>query len=91
MQLLPNQRHLKTLKITVMLLPDNIHPANSLYYNGALVLQVLQQNGKLDMMELYQRVKVVKKMSFPVFVLCLDWLYLISVAELNEGRVELCS
>jgi len=74
-----------------MLLPDNIHPSNSLYYNGALVLQVLQQNGKLEMLELFQHVRAVKNMSFPVFVLCLDWLYLISVAELNEGRVALCS
>lgn len=74
-----------------MLLPDNIHPENSIYYNGAIVLQVLQKNDKLEMLELYYRVKEVRYMSFPVFVLCLDWLYLINVAELKRKKVELCS
>ncbi len=74
-----------------MLLPDNIHPENSIYYNGSVVLQVLQKNDKLEMLELYNRVKEVRYMSFPVFVLCLDWLYLINVAELKSEKVELCS
>ncbi len=74
-----------------MLLPDNIHPENSIYYNGAVVLQVLQNNDKLEMLELYKRVKEKQDMSFPVFVLCLDWLYLINIAELIREKVELCS
>lgn len=74
-----------------MLLPDNIHPENSIYYNGAVVLQVLQNNDKLEMLELYNRVKEVRYMSFPVFVLCLDWLYLINIAELKREKVKLCS
>ena len=73
-----------------MLLPDNIHPDNSIYYNGGIVLQVLQINDKLEMLELYNRVKKVRYMSFPVFVLCLDWLYLINVVELKREKVELC-
>jgi len=73
-----------------MLLPDNIHPANSIYYNGAIVLQVIQNNGKLEMLELYHKANQVQNMSFPVFVLCLDWLYLIDAAELKEDKVELC-
>ena len=74
-----------------MLLPDNIHPENSIYYNGAIVLQVLQNNDRLEMLELYNRVKKIRYISFPVFVLCLDWLYLINVAELKREKVELCS
>ncbi len=74
-----------------MLLPDNVHPENSIYYNGALVLQVLQNNDKLEMLELYHKVIQVQNMSFPVFILCLDWLYLIDVAELKKEKVELCS
>lgn len=74
-----------------MLLPDNIHPDNSVYYNGAIVLQVLQNNGRMELFELYEKSKVVKEMSFPLFVLCLDWLYLIDAAILNSDEVELCS
>jgi hypothetical protein len=74
-----------------MLLPDNIHPENSIYFNASLVLQTLQEFGKLDMLDLYQKVTKNKKISFPVYILCLDWLYIINVAELKKGEVNLCS
>ncbi len=74
-----------------MLLPDNIHPENSLFYNGGLILQVLYKNNGLDLLKLYQEVKQTKSMSFPVFLLCLDWLYIANIAEVKDGRVELCS
>lgn len=84
-------RFLKTQKTINMLLPEDIHPENSIYYNGAIVLKVLQEHKKLGMLELYKFVREEKNISFPVFVLCIDWLYLISVAELKEGKVSLCS
>ena len=74
-----------------MLLPDNVHPENSIYYNGAIVLHVLQNNDKLEMLELFRKVNQFQNMSFPVFILCLDWLYLIDVAKLEKEKVELCS
>lgn len=74
-----------------MLLPDNIHPENSIYFNGAIVLQALQKKSTLDFLELYQNVKEIREMSFSTYVLCLDWLYLINVAELKQGKVNLCS
>ena len=74
-----------------MLLPDNIHPENSIYYNGALVLQVLQNKQGFDLINLYQEVRRMKELTFPVFILCLDWLYIANIAEVKDGRVELCS
>ncbi|PKM75181.1 MAG: hypothetical protein CVU92_02740 [Firmicutes bacterium HGW-Firmicutes-17] len=75
-----------------MLLPDNIHPEHSIYYNGSIVLAELNEESKLQIMDLYQRVKERNGMSFPIFILSLDWLYLIDVAQINsEGVVELCS
>jgi hypothetical protein len=74
-----------------MLLPDNIHPELSIYYNGSIVLAELNEESKLQIMDLYQRVKERNGMSFPIFILSLDWLYLINVAQVNsEGVVELC-
>lgn len=75
-----------------MLPPDNIHPENSIYYNGAFVINSLKQNQKFKLLDLYQEVKTKKSMSFSVFILCLDWLYLIDVARINNfGEIELCS
>lgn len=74
-----------------MLLPDNIHPELSIYYNGSLVLNELQKKDKQSIINLYQKIKSTNNMSFPTFILCLDWLYLIEVAQINEGGyVELC-
>lgn len=75
-----------------MLLPDNIHPELSIYYNGSLVLAELRKENKQSIIGLYEKIRVEKDMSFPTFILCLDWLYLIDVAQIDErGYVELCS
>ena len=85
-------RFLKTQKATIMLLPDNIHPENSIYYNGAFVIESLKKGQNVKLIDLYQEVKVKRSMSFSVFILCLDWLYLIDVARINNlGEIELCS
>lgn len=75
-----------------MLLPDNIHPEQSIYYNGAFVLQVLREQRVMDLLDLYLSTQTQREMTMPVFVLCLDWLYLLNLVSLNEqGSVELCS
>jgi hypothetical protein len=75
-----------------MLLPDNIRPENSIYYNGAMVLRSLQQKKKQKLLDLYQDVRNDQNLSFSLFILCLDWLYLINAARLNNSsEVELCS
>jgi hypothetical protein len=74
-----------------MLLPDNIQPEFSIYYNGALVLKELKNKDKQPIIELYQKIRESDNMSFPTFILCLDWLYLVDLATINkEGYVELC-
>jgi hypothetical protein len=74
-----------------MLLPDNIHPEDSIYYNGAIVLKSLQRKSDQELSELYASVKAEYDMSFPVFILSLDWLYLIRMAEFNDGGVRICT
>lgn len=75
-----------------MLLPKNMHPLDSIYFNGAIVLEKLQvTQGDLDMIQLYKIVNSEKAMTFPVFILCLDWLFLMNLAEVDEkGAVHLC-
>ncbi len=74
-----------------MLLPDNIHPELSIYYNGALLLGELKRMDNQPIISLYQNVKAKNGISFPTFILCLDWLYLIEAAQVNEkGDITLC-
>lgn len=75
-----------------MLLPDNIHPEQSIYYNGAFVLRALREEHAMGLFDLYAATQRFRHMTMPVFVLCLDWLYLLNLVRLNEqGGVELCS
>jgi len=36
-----------------MLLPDNIHPENCIYYNGAIVLGLIQEYKRIRLTDLY--------------------------------------
>ena len=75
-----------------MLVPDNIHPEQTIYFNGAFVLKTIQAHRVMDMLDLYIQTTVERKMSMPVFVLCLDWLFLVNLVTLNDhGKVVLCS
>lgn len=74
-----------------MLLPDNIHPELSIYYNGYIVLKELKKENKQKLVDLYQKVKKNNNMSFQIFVLSLDWLYLLNVVKIDRnGEVNLC-
>lgn len=73
-----------------MLLPDNIQPELSIYYNGSLVLRELKKKDNQTILVLYNSLKTIG-MSFSTFLLCLDWLYLVDAARVDEkGYVSLC-
>lgn len=75
-----------------MLIPDNIHPEQTLYYNGSLVLEVLLTRRGINLLDLYSEIQKSKEMTMPVLVLCLDWLYLLDLVSVTEqGEVTLCS
>ncbi|MCU0286119.1 MAG: hypothetical protein MUF15_06935 [Acidobacteria bacterium] len=75
-----------------MLIPDNIHPEQTIYFNGSFVLRAIQKHHVMDMIDLYIQTISEREMSMAVFVLCLDWLFLLGLVTLNkQGKVELCT
>lgn len=73
-----------------MLLTDPISQENSIYYNSMFVLQSLRQKDSQPLMDLYSNVKLVQNMPFSKFMMCLDWLYLLDIAHMNDkGEVVL--
>ena len=74
-----------------MLIPDNIRPENSIYYNGAKVLEQMQVAKRLSIGELYLRLRENQDISFATLLLSLDWLYLIDCVIVKNGEVILCS
>lgn len=74
-----------------MLIPDNIRPENSLYYNGGKVLEVMLSEKRLSISELYVRMREKMNISIATLMLSLDWLYLLGCLEVKDGEVVVCS
>lgn len=74
-----------------MLIPDNIRPEDSIYYNGAKVLEIILSERRITIAELYVRLREKLNISFATMLLSLDWLYMIECVEVKNGEVVLCS
>ena len=75
-----------------MLLPKDIHPTNSLYFNGAHIIKALKKNKPLGFMDLLMETRILHEMPIALFALSLDWLFLASVVQYNsKDEIELCS
>jgi len=74
-----------------MLLPDNVHPENTLVFNGALIIKTLKQIGRASLLDLFVETRKETGMGMPLFVLSLDWLYLADCITLDgQGKISLC-
>ena len=77
-----------------MLLPDNVHPESTLMFNGALILKELKKTGEASLLDLFAYTRTNSKMpiTMPLFVLSLDWLFLVECVAFNDqGNIALCS
>lgn len=74
-----------------MLIPRNMSPDDCVYYNAAFVLEALLRRGAMTTADLYCEVRLHHRMSYSLFVLCLDWLFLINSISFNQEKISLCS
>lgn len=74
-----------------MLLPKDVRPENSLYFNGAFIIKTIKNKGAMRFMDLYLSTREYHEIPIAIFVLALDWLYLASIVRNNDGIIELCS
>ena len=68
-----------------MLLPEYISPEDSLYYNGAIILNYLREYKNIGFTKLYLKVNETKKISRSIFLLSLDWLFLLNLVEFDNN------
>jgi hypothetical protein len=75
---------------------NDANPRRSLYYLGAVVLDVLtrEKAKTIETLELFRRSRQRADhhdFPFSYFVLALDWLYILGAIKLtNEGDIEKC-
>ena len=76
-----------------MVLPDNVNPESSILYLSSFIIDSLNSTkDKLSVGSLYDKVKDRHDMSIHEYLLCLDWLFLMDMAQTDKnGAVSLCS
>lgn len=75
-----------------MIINRNRNPKYSLYYIGAIVLENLQEENEILLEALFDIIKenIDENLHIDFLYYALDWLYLISLIEIDENRVILC-
>ncbi|WP_421345424.1 ABC-three component system middle component 6 [Aeromonas veronii] len=68
-----------------MLLPEYTSPEDSLYYNGAIILNCLREYKKVSFTDLYLKSNETKKISISIYLLSLDWLYLLNLVDFDSN------
>lgn len=87
--LLLSVKFLKNLIKKTMLILKNINPKYSVFYIGWLVLKIIQEKRKGDMMEIYYDLNNKIDISFSLYLFALDWLYLASAIVLKDNNIHL--
>ncbi|MBA6410369.1 hypothetical protein H4J63_13780 [Pseudoalteromonas sp. 5Ae-yellow] len=75
-----------------MIVNKDISPTRKIYYLGAIVLEVIADNGNsADFFFTYDEVKKSENISMNLFTLTLDWLFIVGAITSNEGSISRCS
>lgn len=72
-----------------MILNSQRQPDFSLYYLGGMLLEILEQKKILSIEELLEesQQRIEKKVHVDFIYYALDWLYLLELVKIEEGKV----
>lgn len=76
-----------------MIVNKNINPERDLYYLGGKVIEILQDidGTEFDYFEVFQRLNSQKSISLNLYILVLDWLFLLkAIKKGKNGILEKC-
>ena len=75
-----------------MIISTDITPNKKLYYLGGLIIDDLikNQNREIKFLDVFQQVNHKEKISIGLLTFAMDWLYLINVITIKNGRVTKC-
>jgi len=78
--------------VKIVILPVDVSPKESLYYIGGAVLDILKKSNKrMGFVDLFSELNKELKLSINLFILVLDWLFLVEAAVVeDDGVVRLC-
>lgn len=75
-----------------MILSKQINPEKDLYFLGSILISEIgrKKDKSIDSIELFDSVKKIQPISFGLYSLALDWLFLIGAVELKNNELLRC-
>ncbi len=75
-----------------MILNKDINPEREIYHLGALVLEILSgnPNNNFDFMDIFQQLNKKIKVSINLFILVLDWLFILGLVNKKKDVIIKC-
>lgn len=74
-----------------MIVTSDISPEKNLYFLGGKILELLPQEEPIDSLMMFEYLRENYRISFPLFMYTLDWLYLADLIDLTQnGDIKKC-
>lgn len=76
-----------------MIVSKDINPLRDSYYLGAKIIEVIEntETDKHDFLSIYEVLKSKERISFSLFALTLDWLYIVgAIDKPKNGKIIKC-
>lgn len=74
-----------------MLISKNINPLNSVYFIGSKLIEYLNtvKIKKINFFDLYLELNKSNKISLQLFILSIDWLFLLEIIKIDKDGIIL--
>lgn len=74
-----------------MIISTDNNPERDLYFLGAQVIDILKESGEShDFIDIFQQLKENHDISMNLFLLAIDWLYILGVIDSKQGTILRC-
>lgn len=75
-----------------MIINRDINPEREIYHLGALVIEILANNPdvKMDFFDVYQNLNEKIKVSVNLYILTLDWLFILGLINKKRETIVKC-
>lgn len=74
-----------------MIVSCDTRPERQIYHIGALILKEMQGASNFEVFDLFEKVRSVDSIPLNLYLLSLDWLFLLNAVIIEKGQIRRCS
>ena len=74
-----------------MIISADRNPKRQAYYIGALILDMMKNSEDIDLIESFREIRKDLDIPLKLYLLSLDWLFMLGLIDQKNGRISRCS